>query len=231
MKHSPFWRNPFIADPETERTARRRRSYGNEKTQAFFEARREVMRTLYRDGATLEEIGTLYGVTRERVRQIVAGAVQRGTGLDAIRVIGVCRKAHCLAEAGEVLGTQTTEIKTLLKATGHWPAMHRLWEWRKIRNSRRGKISDDELIAMLQRFAAKLGRTPTMHEVNGNPEMPTHTTFVRAFGNWAPACRAAGLTPRALGGAGHRSRVRKRRQALLASGVVASRNEVFGTAV
>ena len=38
---------------------------------------RDITHLYYRDGKTLEEIGKIYGVTRERIRQVVAKAVRK----------------------------------------------------------------------------------------------------------------------------------------------------------
>lgn len=202
MKRSPYWRNPFAADPDAEKKARRRRSYGSVQESAYYESRRDAMVLLHRDGATLEEIGAVYGVTRERTRQVIAGATKRGTGLDPIKTIKVCRRAGSLSAAVREMGIdgeRAADVRAFLVQTGYWPAMHRLWKWRQ--SKLKGKISNNELIAKLRALAEKLGHTPGMNEVNATPGMPNHMVYVRAFGNWAPACSAAGLSPTRRGGA------------------------------
>lgn len=207
MKRSPFWRNPFAADPDAQKKQRRQRSYGSESEKEYFESRREAMKTLHRDGATLEEIGAVYGVTRERARQVIAGATRRGTGLDPIKTINVCRKAQSLSAAVRDLGSgdgKHAAIKAFLVQTGYWPAMKRLWQWR--RNRAYQHFTDEQLLAKLVGLAEKLGHTPGMKECNAEPDMPTHTTYVRRWGNWAPACVAAGLRPMVAGPRGHKNR-------------------------
>lgn len=205
MKRSPYWRNPFAADPDTQKEQRRRRSYGSENQREYFRSRAEAMRTLYRDGATLEEIGAVYGVTRERARQVIAGSVKRGTGLDPIKTINVCRKAQSLSAAVKELGGGThATIRAFLVQTGYWSAMKRLWQWR--RHQAYKHFTDEQLLAKLVGLAERLGHTPGMLECNADPDMPSHTTYVRRWGNWAPACVAAGLRPMAAGPRGHKNR-------------------------
>lgn len=207
MKRSPFWRNPFAADPDTQKEQRRRRSYGSVREGAYYGSRRDAMVTLYRDGATLEEIGAVYGVTRERARQVIAGATKRGTGLDPIKTINVCRKAQSLSAAAKELGggeTKRAMIRAFLVQTGYWSAMKRLWQWR--RHQAYQNFTDDQLLAKLVALAEKLGHTPGMIECNADPDMPSHTTYVRRWGNWAPACAAAGLRPMVAGARGHKNR-------------------------
>lgn len=202
----PFWRNPFVADPDTATEKRRRKSYGSEERRGYFDSRREAMKTLYRDGATLEEIGAVYGVTRERARQVIAGTATRGTGLDPIKTINVCRKAQSLSAAVIELGKggKHAAIRAFLVQTGYWPAMKRLWQWR--RHQAYQHFTDKQLLAKLVGLAEKLGHTPGMTECNADPDMPSHTTYVRRWGNWAPACAAAGLRPMVSGARGHKNR-------------------------
>lgn len=208
MTRSPFWRNPFVTDPDTQKEQRRRRSYGSESQREYFRSRAEAMRTLYRDGATLEEIGAVYSVTRERARQVIAGQVKRGTGVDPIKTINVCRRAGSLTaaarELGGASGQKQAEVKAFLVETGYWPAMKRLWQWR--RHQAYQHFTDEQLLAKLVGLAEKLGHTPGMKECNAAPDMPTHTTYVRRWGNWAPACVAAGLRPMVAGPRGHKNR-------------------------
>jgi hypothetical protein len=58
--------------------------------------RNETIANLYRDGKTLEEIGETYGISRERVRQLVSRAgINRQDGGQAIRA---ARRAEQIAE-------------------------------------------------------------------------------------------------------------------------------------
>ena len=60
-------------------------------------------------------------------------------------------------------------------------------------NHGRKIFSDDELIQMLRDYAKKHGRSPTVHIVNDNPEMPSANVFISRFGTFNEALEIAGL--------------------------------------
>jgi hypothetical protein len=55
------------------------------------------------------------------------------------------------------------------------------------------RYSQQQLIEKLQEMAARLGRSPTSVEATADPDVPSHTTYVKHFGSWTAALRAAGL--------------------------------------
>jgi hypothetical protein len=55
------------------------------------------------------------------------------------------------------------------------------------------RYSQQQLIEKLQEMAARLGRSPTQVEATKDPDIPCHTTYVKRFGSWTAALRAAGL--------------------------------------
>ena len=55
--------------------------------------------------------------------------------------------------------------------------------------------SEEELIEDLQKLADKLGKTPTMMDVNGYKMMASAHTYGRRFDSYSDACIAAGLEP------------------------------------
>jgi hypothetical protein len=55
------------------------------------------------------------------------------------------------------------------------------------------RYSQQWLIEKLQEMAARLGRSPTQVEATADPDIPSHTTYVKRFGSWTKALRAAGL--------------------------------------
>lgn len=61
---------------------------------------------------------------------------------------------------------------------------------------------DETLLKTLHDLAGKLGRTPTMRELQAYPGLPSRSAYTRRFGNWNAALEAAGLEPnrRTLGG-------------------------------
>src|SRR5579871_1711695 len=61
----------------------------------------------------------------------------------------------------------------------------------------RKRYSDEEILAELRAYAARLGRSPTMKEFAADPETKVHPqTVIEHFGTWNAAKRAAGLVPR-----------------------------------
>ncbi len=58
----------------------------------------------------------------------------------------------------------------------------------------RRTYSNSELLSALRNLAQELGHTPTASDIR-RFGMPGRTTYVKRFGNWSDACRAAGLDP------------------------------------
>jgi len=59
------------------------------------------------------------------------------------------------------------------------------------------RYSDARILEELTACAERLGRSPTMREFSGDPEVPMHPqTVVERFGTWNAAKRRAGLVPR-----------------------------------
>lgn len=107
----------------------------------------EAMTALYRDGQTLEQIGAVYGVTRERVRQLLSGAgVTRMQGGQAVRaaklkaVNNARRDARFLRTKGCTFA-QYCELRALGKPTRAYSMQKKnadrrgiaweftLWQW------------------------------------------------------------------------------------------------------
>jgi hypothetical protein len=60
---------------------------------------------------------------------------------------------------------------------------------------REAKYTRAELLAQLQHKAEELGRTPTMHDVDYDPDMASVTAYKKSFVTYSAAVMAAGLTP------------------------------------
>ncbi len=59
------------------------------------------------------------------------------------------------------------------------------------------RYSEAQILAELAACAKRLGRSPTMREFSGDPEVRIHPqTVVERFGSWNRAKRRAGLVPR-----------------------------------
>jgi hypothetical protein len=162
------------------------------------EVRREAMAALYRDGATLEEIGEASGVTRERVRQLIGATGQKGrpSRVDPIRVLRAARTAKDFAQCVASLRMDPNKVERCLVETGHWPALNRLWALRKrSRKSARG----ERYLSQLRELAKRLGYTPGIVDINAEPGFPRHMTFVKYFGSISKAQALAGLEPGRVG--------------------------------
>ena len=61
----------------------------------------------------------------------------------------------------------------------------------------RRRYTNEQILEELRASALRLGRSPTMREFAGDPEIAVHPqTVIEHFGTWNAAKRAAGLTPR-----------------------------------
>lgn len=56
-------------------------------------------------------------------------------------------------------------------------------------------FSDDELSKLLHDFSERLGRVPTIKELNNEPGMPCSETYRKRFGSFTNSLIAAGITP------------------------------------
>lgn len=171
--------------------------------------RAEDMSARFAVGETLEQIGLSYGVTRERVRQIIKrhGKV---TPSDARRARAAA-KAKQIAELGaqvtdlvrrypgltleqlaQRLGRTKIDVSTSLDASSRrWivqqkapeRASHRVW-------------SDTDIAAALQLAAEPVGGPLTCaayNRVRSDIGGPSGVRIIQRFGTWRAACIAAGV--------------------------------------
>jgi hypothetical protein len=169
------------------------------------DARRQAMAALYQDGATYEEIGQVYGVTRERVRQLikVTGKTGRPSRIDPIRVLRAARAANNFGQCVGFLRMDPKKVERCLVETGHWTALNRLW---RLRKNKQRDVRGEKYLSQLRELARRLGRTPGLTDINAEPKFPRHTTFVRYFGSIAMAQKLAGLEPGKVGVSSKRRR-------------------------
>lgn len=151
---------------------------------------------LYRSGATLQEIGDAIGVSRERVRQIMARAGEETrrnsiSYVDPLKVLQAVEGSKSLKEIAKKAGCGLHGAGKVLRSMGV-----------PIPKISRRKYSDKQLTDHMKKVARMLGRTPNMHDLNTCGI--THTTYVNRYGSVRRAQEAAGLRPNAVGGAGHR---------------------------
>lgn len=167
---------------------------------------------------SLREIGDCYGITGARAQQIVSRAKARAAqGVDAISVLKAARSPTCTGfrTVCELTGISDDAARRCLLELGCWPAVYRLWRWR--RKTRKG-YSRPELIQKLQSLSQRLGRVPGINDMIAAIGMPSHTVFYRRFGSFRAAQEAAGFKPRDRGSPGwtedQRSQYSARRRAL-----------------
>ena len=60
-------------------------------------------------------------------------------------------------------------------------------------SSAKGHSTDEEMLQLLSKKAMELGKTPTSHEINADPDMPGSIAFAKQFGSYNNALIAAGL--------------------------------------
>lgn len=175
-------------------------------------ARVAAMMELRRNGRTLDEIGKEFGVTRERVRQLmikyggpdstsvrqaqtervqseeqVRGRVVSSTVRDVLSSSG----PMSLAEVASTTGIEAAEVAR------HWPAelTHlRLWGT----NGAESRWSDDKIMDAIREAAVyefpltanAYGRLLAVGQIQG-PSVPR---IGQRYGSWTAACEAAGVT-------------------------------------
>lgn len=178
------------------------------------DARRDAMVTLRQEGATLEEVGERFGITRERVRQILgpdapsakaAGAARRRRSSEAVEphageLLAEFRSGRDPGTRARELGLSAQAVRDLIEARAT-PAdrAERKLSQSRLRGAGSRTYSDGQLTLAIHRVAVRTGGTPSSGEYarhaaeEGLPSLPT---VVNRFGSWADAVRAAGMTPR-----------------------------------
>jgi hypothetical protein len=171
--------------------------------------RARAMDEMYQLGATFQEVGTAFGVTRERVRQILNEA-ELGTrsGERAVAIKARRRREHMAAvlEAFRRSSDARQVARELELPYGlvkeivceHVPTGERRAHWKKPKP----KYSDEELIEFLRIASRTLGGVLTTaaytsfasaRETSDGRNWPTHQTHSNRFGSWRLALEAAGL--------------------------------------
>ena len=154
---------------------------------------REMARMHVEDRMTLSEIGRWYGLSRERIRQVVRheGVAQSVTA----DVAAPARRRQRVPRLGRVCEECTDSFEVLPNRAAQLFCSRRCWIVSV-------SYSEAELIRHLQKLATLLGRTPTRFDMNA-ADGPSHTVYTRHFGTLRNAQASAGLKPNGRGGAGH----------------------------
>lgn len=168
--------------------------------------------TLRRDGLTLDQIGRRFGITRERVRQILraggvaiesAAATRRAQRLEAAR--GVSAELV----AGFRAGRQTNDLARALGVSS--PAAHeviRASVTQADRVERRRRLSGNrtndhlytvaDLTRAVREVSERIGGVPSSKDYADHAPLlglPSLPTLSNRFGGWGEAVRAAGMVP------------------------------------
>jgi DNA-binding PadR family transcriptional regulator len=187
--------------------ARGRAMSRRRRNQAIVAARQE--------GDTLREVGHRFGLSRERVRQILVDMDAADLALpkrarDGRRTVAVERRSdEALAawRAGSgiqtiaaTLGLSRAEVRGLIDrhATAADRAARRVALSNATRRAKPQGHSDEKLVAALRRVVDDAGHVPSSKEYGRIAKatgLPSLSTVENRFGGWNAAVRAAGLTP------------------------------------
>lgn len=144
---------------------------------------------LYLGGATLQELGDMVGVSRERVRQILRadGIKPRTTR----REIGPILRAYDPSKTTKEIAAEAgCRVETAYRA---------LRALKLPRRNRRDKWTRELIVAQLQDWAAEHGRQPLAPDLlHGHPAKqgyPSPNVVQYHFGTWNAGIRAAGFKP------------------------------------
>jgi len=177
------------------------------------QARDEHLVAFVKEGATLGEAGSRFGISRERVRQILkregikVGELPARKQARARRRLGrlresapaveaMWRKGMTYEEIARELGLSLRPVKELIYE--RVSREERLARGAQ-KNSDRSRSPEEWALQALRDAARILGRTPSSHtydelRAKGLIDGPGSTTITTRFG-WAAACELAGLTP------------------------------------
>lgn len=172
---------------------------------------------LREQGHTLDEVGQIFGVTRERIRQIEkqAGGVDQGMAADNAwarllgeteaqrdQILQLFRDGHNVREIARRLTMRPKVVTAALNrfASRADHAAHGLARERK--RTAIPVFSDDDLTAAIRTAADHLGHTPSSGDylvLARALRLPSLPTVANRFGSWSVAVLAAGLVPRGAG--------------------------------
>lgn len=174
--------------------------------------RTRQMHSVYVTGLTLEQVGKLFDLTRERVRQIFREA---GLSIRTTSETRALRSKHLLESCGEEVKAAflvSHDIEQVAHRFGLPIAVAQdfiktqfphTWE-RRVPKAPDPKYPTEEILELLQEAAAAIGgvlREPSYRRyaegrsiADGRP-WPSNATVTARFGSWSRALIAAGLEP------------------------------------
>jgi uncharacterized protein (DUF433 family) len=180
--------------------------------------RNEQMVEMRARGMTLAEIGDVFGVTRERVRQLTASvpaasvrrlrASERALILaeERPRILALWTQGLSIREIAEEVGIVADAIQEIINTAGPRARTDRIaavrtgWQSCEYTNEKIGEV--------LRAAALDIGGTPSFKSYikwreGQTRKLPAAPTITNRFGSWTAACAAAGLTPNRGPGRGH----------------------------
>ena len=158
----------------------------------------QKMADQYKSGDTLQKVGDTHGISRERIRQLLAqyGFMGRHYG-------GISREAVLAALPGtrEEVAGRLGVSRARLSGTVIRHQIDPSFFDKAPGNPQ--KYSDWELLDHLRQVASRLDRTPGVLDVI-LAKGPSHVLYYTRFGSLTKAQEMAGLTPNKAGHWGHR---------------------------
>jgi len=175
--------------------------------------RDEHLVALVKEGATLDQAGSHFGISRERVRQILQregikvgelpGRMEarrrlrrQRLGESAPAIETMWREGMTYEEIARELGVSPRPVKELIyERVSREERLAR----RAQKNSDQKRSPEEWALQALRDAARILGRTPSSHtydelQAKGPIDGPRSTTITTRFG-WAAACELSGITP------------------------------------
>lgn len=197
------------------------------------ERAREMRRLYHEEDQTLQQIGDRYGVTRERVRQILAEFPTNGTRrmvseraqrradraaeAEAEQIVHLYRLGFpAVRIAGEIPGATPRSVMAVIRSSIS-DLERKMIRGRKIAAGKQ-RASEAEMLNNLDRAARELGEYfgyVQFAEWAKREGVVGPQTYIHRFGSWAEARRRVGL-PTPSAGRGDRSDKRTREECLAA---------------
>lgn len=171
--------------------------------------RAEAAHAMYEGGATLEEVGRAFGITRERVRQVFR---EYGLPVRSVKdsyALQRARRSCQYADRIKVRFRQLRDVDAVARelrlprtlVAGVVEQAFTPAERRRPTNARK-KYSDEELLEVLRTASVTMGGVLSAQgytafargrKMRDGRRWPTHQTHALRFGSWRGAVNAAGL--------------------------------------
>jgi uncharacterized protein (DUF433 family) len=170
-----------------------------------------TMKKLLEAGATLDEVGEQFGISYERVRQIMTGKFSKHKQQTARRqalaefirlykddVIAASMKGMSVPEIATDFGLPELHVYNLLRSERRKPEF-RLERVRQLSAKYGKRYSDDDLLNAIKFVGEITGRTPSIVAYSKvreqHPELPSTALFLKRMSSWNEAVRRAGFEP------------------------------------